>query len=117
MGNITRYGTGSRLSEAVRAGNLVFLSGMVPENPLSDITGQTADVLRQIDSWLAQCGSDKSRILEAVIYLPDMADYDGMNRAWDAWAAEGHTPARACVQAALADKNWKVEIKVTAWAD
>ena len=43
-----------------------------------------------------------------------MADYAGMNRVWDAWVAPGKAPARACVQAALADAGWKVEIKITA---
>ena len=114
MGNIQRLGSGERLSEAVVANGFVFLSGQVPANPEADIEAQTADVLGQIDRILAECGSDKAHICEAVIYLPDMADYAGMNRVWDAWVAPGKAPARACVQAALADAGWKVEIKITA---
>lgn len=104
----------ARYSEAVVANGFVFLSGQVPTNPEADIEAQTADVLAQIDHILADCGSDKAHICEAVIYLPDMADYAGMNRVWDAWVAPGKAPARACVQAALADAGWKVEIKITA---
>ncbi|HHX2530967.1 RidA family protein [Neisseria sp. P0001.S005] len=103
-----------RYSEAVVANGLVFLSGMVPENPEADAKAQTENVLTQIDSWLAQCQSDKAHILEATIYLPDMSDYAAMNEAWDAWTAPERAPARACVEAKLASPDWKVEIKITA---
>ena len=110
---VERFGCGARLSEAVVANGFVFLSGMVPETG-GDITAQTADVLRQIDAWLAQCGSDKSRIVEATIFLANMADYAGMNAAWDAWVDAANPPARACVEAKLANGDWLVEIKVSA---
>ncbi len=110
-----RYlGASKRYSEAVVANGLVFLSGMVPENPEADAKAQTENVLAQIDSWLAQCQSDKAHILEATIYLPDMNDYAAMNEAWDAWTAPERAPARACVEAKLASPDWKVEIKITA---
>ena len=47
-------------------------------------------------------------------YLADIADFDAMNRAWDAWVVPGEAPARATVQAPLARPGWKVEIVVTA---
>ena len=81
---------------------------------VADITAQTADVLRQIDDWLAQCGSDKAHIVEATIFLANMADYAGMNAAWDAWVDANHSPARACVEAKLVRGEWLVEIKVSA---
>lgn len=115
---IKRLGCGARLSEAVVANGFVFLSGMVPEMDSSgDITAQTADVLRQIDAWLAQCGSDKAHIVEATIFLANMADYAGMNAAWDAWVDAANPPARACVEAKLANGEWLVEIKVSAVAN
>lgn len=113
MTKIQRFGSNHRLSEAVVANGFVFLAGMVPEVE-GDITTQTADVLRQIDHWLAQCGSDKTHILEATIFLPNLADYDGMNAAWDAWVDAQNPPARACVEAKLAKPEWKVEIKISA---
>lgn len=115
MSNIQRFGQTPRLSEAVVANGLVFLSGMVPEVQSDDITTQTADVLKQIDHWLAQCGSDKSHLLEATIFLANMADYDGMNQAWDSWVDPQNPPARACIQAPLAKPEWKVEIKISAY--
>ena len=112
--DIRYFGASKRYSEAVVANGLVFLSSMVPENPEADAKAQTENVLAQIDSWLAQCQSDKAHILEATIYLPDMNDYAAMNEAWDAWTAPERAPARACVEAKLASPDWKVEIKITA---
>ena len=87
---------------------------MVPENSSVDATLQTEDVLKQIDALLAQCGSDKTRLVDATIYLADMADYAAMNLARDNWVAPGCAPARATVEAKLADPAWKVEIKIVA---
>ncbi|MCF7521681.1 RidA family protein [Neisseria sp. ZJ106] len=108
------FGQTPRLSEATVANGFVFLSGMVPENTGDNVKAQTENVLAQIDHWLAQCGSDKQHILEATIFLPDLADYAAMNEAWDAWVNPQRSPARACVEAKLANPEWKVEIKVSA---
>ena len=105
---------GVRLSDATVYNGIVYLAGQVPEDGNADIGAQTHSVLAQIDALLAQCGSDKGHVLEATIYLADLADYAGMNAVWDAWVVPGRTPARACVQAALARPEWKVEIKLTA---
>ena len=48
------------------------------------------------------------------IYLADLADFAGMNEAWDAWVAPGNAPPRATVQATLANPDWKIEVVVTA---
>lgn len=114
MSTIQRFGSNQRLSEAVVAKGFVFLSGMVPESLDASVKTQTEEVLAQIDQWLEQCGSDKSHLLEATIFLTDMADYDEMNAAWDAWVDSNNAPARACVQALIAKPEWKVEIKVSA---
>lgn len=111
---IQYFGQTARLSEATASNGFVFLAGMVPENTDADVTEQTRDVLRQIDHWLAQAGSDKNHVLEATIFLPDLADYDAMNKAWDEWVNPERAPARACVEARLAKPEWKVEIKVSA---
>lgn len=113
--SIQRVLPGHRYSEAVLAGGFMFCSGMVPSQATDDIQAQTRDVLTQLDQLLASCGSDKAAIVDAVIYLADMADYHGMNIAWDQWILPGHAPARATVEARLADPAWKIEIKVTAF--
>lgn len=114
--SIQRHITNHRLSEAVKANGFVFLAGQVPTNEDADAEAQTANVLVQIDTLLQEMGSDKSKILEATIFLTDLANYDALNRAWDAWVPEGQAPARACVKADLANPNWLVEIKLTALA-
>ena len=113
---IQRHITNHRLSEAVKANGFIFLAGQVPSITVQDTEAQTTDILRQIDELLAHFGSDKSKIVEATLFITDLANYDAMNRAWDAWVPEGHAPARACVQAQLANPDWLVEIKLSAVA-
>lgn len=114
--SIERRHTGKRLSELVihRASGLVYLAGQVASDPKADITGQTQQVLAQIDALLAEAGTDKTKILSATIYLPDMTDFPALNAVWEVWVVAGHTPARATVQASLASSDYKVEIQVVA---
>ncbi len=111
---IQRLDAGPRMSEASIHDGVVYLAGQVPETDGADIETQTREVLAAIDALLAQAGSDKRRILRAQIFLADIADFDGMNRAWDAWVIPGQAPARATIEAKLARPEWKVEIVVTA---
>jgi enamine deaminase RidA (YjgF/YER057c/UK114 family) len=114
MSSIERIGVGPRMSEAVVVGNLVFLSGEVAEDTTQDAAGQTRQILAQIDETLKKAGTDKTKILKANIWLADMADFAKMNEVWDAWVPQGHTPARATVEAKLAAPEYKVEIMVVA---
>jgi enamine deaminase RidA (YjgF/YER057c/UK114 family) len=115
---IERRHTGKRLSELVihRGSGLVHLAGQVADDGHASITGQTQQVLANIDRLLAEAGSDKRKILSATIYLPDMSEFAAMNAVWEAWVAPGDAPARATVQAALAHPAYKVEIQVIATA-
>ena len=110
---IQRHGSTRRYSDSVVHNGTVYLVE-VPSNLDADITGQTENLLASIERLLAQAGSDKSRLLMATIYLADMADYSAMNAVWDAWLPEGSAPARACVQAHLANPGFRVEIVLTA---
>lgn len=112
--NIVRIGMAARYSEAAVFNGVVYLAGMVPERGDTDVTGQTADVLEQVEQRLKEAGSDKSRILRAQIYLADISDIGAMNAVWDAWVVPGTAPPRATVQAALARSEWRIEIVVTA---
>lgn len=114
MSTIQRYHVGPRLSEIVVHNNTVYLAGQIAEVLDKDAKGQATEVLAAIDRLLAEVGSDKTRVLTVTIYLADMEDYDGMNEAWSAWAPHGHTPARATVQAQLADPRYRVEMSVIA---
>jgi enamine deaminase RidA (YjgF/YER057c/UK114 family) len=111
---IQRYNVGKRLSEMVIHNGTVYLAGEVPDDTSKDITAQTEEVLAKIDKLLAQVGSDKSKILSAQIFLPDMKDFAGMNAAWEKWVVAGKTPARATIEAKLANPAYKVEIMCVA---
>jgi enamine deaminase RidA (YjgF/YER057c/UK114 family) len=114
MSDVRRIDPGPRMSEASVHGGRVYLSGMIPEDTSLDVTGQVKQALAEIDALLRKGGSDKSRILSAVIWLADIGDFAAMNTVWDAWVAPGQAPARATVQARLNDPKMKVEIMVVA---
>ena len=111
---IKRFDIGTRMSEMVVHNGTVYLAGQVAKDSSQDIEGQTAQVLEAIDTLLARASTDKTRLLTVQIYLVDLADFDGMNRAWDNWAPFGDVPTRATVQAKLASPEWKLEIVATA---
>ena len=112
--SIQRFDIGARISEMAVYNGVAYLAGQVPEDATQDITGQTAQVLAAIDALLARAGTDKTKILRAQIFIKDVADFPGLNAAWDAWVPAGHAPPRATVEANLARAEWKVEIVVTA---
>ncbi len=107
---IRRLQLEKRLVGAVVHGGLVYLAGQIADDASLDTEGQTADILRQVDALLAEAGTDKSHLLAMQIFITDMAEIDAMNRAWDAWFDPENPPARATVQARLADPRWRVEM-------
>jgi enamine deaminase RidA (YjgF/YER057c/UK114 family) len=111
--DITRYGTGPRMSEAVAYNGILWVAGQLGK-PGGTVAEQTAQALAAVDAALAKAGTDKTRILSAQIWLADMATFPQMNSVWDIWVPQGHTPARATGEAKLATPDYKVEIIVTA---
>jgi len=111
---ITRLDFGVRMSEAVCFQGVAYLAGQVPTDITRDIVGQTQDVLNEIDGVLCRLGTDKTKLLQVQIFLKDINEFEGMNQAWDAWVPSGNPPARATIQAKLANEDWKVEILVIA---
>jgi len=96
------HGSPKWRSEIALHNGVAYLAGQVPEDACHDIRGQMRQVLAAVDVLLARGCSDKSRILMTQVYLADLSDFEGMNEAWDAWFASGHTPPRATLRAALA---------------
>jgi enamine deaminase RidA (YjgF/YER057c/UK114 family) len=109
---IERIETGKRMSKIVKHNGVAYLSGQVGDG--ESVSDQTRDCLARVDLLLAKAGSSRENMLQAVIWLADMADFSEMNEVWDAWVPEGHAPARACGEAKLARTELKVEIIVTA---
>lgn len=110
---ISRIGVGKRMSEAVIHNGTVYVAGQVGE-PGADVATQARQALAEVDRILAEAGTDKTRILQTIVWLADIADFDAMNAVWEGWVAPGHTPARATGEAKLASPDYKVEFIVTA---
>ncbi|HXJ07907.1 MAG TPA: RidA family protein [Burkholderiales bacterium] len=112
--SIARHDPSSILSHAVEHGDTVYLAGIVAKNLDNDVKGQTKEIVGEIDRLLAKCGSNKSRILQAQIWVTDIRNRAAMNEVWSAWVDPKNLPARACVEAKLADPKCLVEIMVIA---
>lgn len=111
---IQRYHVAKRLSEMVVHNGTIYLAGQVAADMTKDIIGQTEQVLASIDRLLGEAGSDKTKILSAQMFLPDMGDFAAMNSVWERWVAPGHTPARATLAAKLANPAYKIEVMIIA---
>ena len=114
MAKITRMGSNAILSNAVEYHNFVFLAGITADDLSLDVAGQTRQVLDKIDAALEANGTDKSRLLNAQIWLKDIRDRDAMNKVWIEWLGDAGRPVRACVEANMADPRHLVEIMVNA---
>jgi enamine deaminase RidA (YjgF/YER057c/UK114 family) len=112
--SIVRHEPGPILSLAVENGNTVYLAGIVAKNLKNDIKGQTQEVLAEIDRLLAKCGTNKSKLLQATIWVTDIRNRAPMNEVWTAWTDPKNLPVRACIEAKLADPAGLVEIMVVA---
>lgn len=110
---VQRSKTNQRMSQIVSHGDTVYLSGQVG-NPGESVADQTSEILRKIDALLTEAGSSREHVLQAVIWLADMKDFEEMNAVWDAWVPDGHAPARACGESKLARPDFTVEITVIA---
>jgi enamine deaminase RidA (YjgF/YER057c/UK114 family) len=114
MSNITRHQSNSRLSRAVVHNGVVYLAGTTADNCTVSSKGQTEEILGKIDALLKLAGSDKSRLLSAVVYVADMRVKPGMDEAWMKWIDPKNPPARATVETRLGTPETLVEIMVTA---
>jgi len=113
MSDITRLDSGARMSGAVIHNGVVYLAGQVGTAGES-VTVQAQTALAKVDDLLAKAGSNKSRILQAVIWLADMNDFAEMNAVWDAWVDKDNTPARATGEAKLATPDYRFEVIIVA---
>ncbi|MGV6875224.1 RidA family protein [Pseudochelatococcus sp. B33] len=113
---IERHANGQRFCRSLTHNGTVYLAGMTADDLSADTTGQTEQILAKIDHFLALAGSDKTKVLSATIWLRDIADFEMMNVAWDAWVDGSAMPVRATVEARLAGDGYRVEIMVIAAA-
>jgi enamine deaminase RidA (YjgF/YER057c/UK114 family) len=101
------------ISLAVVHNGIVSTCGVTAE-PTGDVKVQTKKVLASIDGLLEKAGTDKSKLLTALVWLANMEDFEEHNSVWNEWVDRQNPPVRACVQAPLWRPNVLVEIMVTA---
>jgi 2-iminobutanoate/2-iminopropanoate deaminase len=107
---------GPVLSSAIGVGDRLFLSGMLGSNANNkdDAVAQTRETLGRIARTLTDAGFTWSDVVDAVVYLPRLEDFAGMNGAYREPFGTGALPARATIQAGLVAPDGLVEIMMTA---
>lgn len=110
-----------RLGNSTRWADVVIHHGVarwveVAEDMTLDARGQIGQVLAQIDATLRMIGSDRTQLLQILIFIASETDKQSLNEAWDQWVPAGHPPVRAVVQAGLGG-TCRVEMAVTAAVD
>src|SRR5262245_32671027 len=111
---ITRHEPAQIYSKVVEANGFVFTAGIVADDASQDVKGQTRQILSQIDRLLKLCGTDKTKLVSATIWVSDIRLREAMNEVWIGWTGGQNLPGRACIEAKLADPRMLVEIAVTA---
>jgi 2-iminobutanoate/2-iminopropanoate deaminase len=106
-------------SQAIRAGNLLFLSGQIPLDPATgdiiqgDVTAQTERVLQNISAVLKAAGATFANVVRTTVFLADMNEFAAMNTVYGKYVVDP-PPARSTVQVARLPKDVRVEIDVIA---
>ena len=106
-------------SPAIRAGNLLFLSGQIPIDPptgtilAGDVAAQTAQVMRNITALLEAAGAGFQHVVRTTVFLADMNEFAAMNAVYARFVVDP-PPARATVQVARLPRDVRVEIDVIA---
>jgi 2-iminobutanoate/2-iminopropanoate deaminase len=109
-------------SPAIRAGNLLFISGQVGFDPATgaliegDISAQTDQVMRNIGALLEAAGADFAHVVRTTVFLADMGEFAAMNAVYARYVVDP-PPARSTVQVAALPRNARVEIDVIAVID
>jgi len=106
-------------SQAVKTGNMVFLSGQIPIDPQTgefvsaDVAEQTEQVLKNLSAVLEAAGTSLNNVVKTTVFLADMNDFTAMNEVYARYFSE-NKPARATVQAARLPRDARVEIECIA---
>ena len=108
-------------SQAIRAGDLVFLSGQIALDPETgelvggdDVAAQTDQVMRNLSHVLEAAGTDFARVIKATIFLTDMNEFSTVNKVYARYFDSTSPPARACVEVSGLPKGVQVEIEMIA---
>jgi enamine deaminase RidA (YjgF/YER057c/UK114 family) len=111
---INRYQAGVRMSQAVAANGFVLIAGQVADDRKAGIEEQTRSVLAKVEALLVEAGSSREKLITVNVFLAHITDFGAMNAVYDAWIDPKSPPARACVEARLADPDLRVEMTAMA---
>jgi 2-iminobutanoate/2-iminopropanoate deaminase len=106
-------------SPAIKAGNLLFISGQIPVDPATgnlvqgDIAAQAEQVMRNLTALLRAAGASFTNVVRTTVYLVDMDDFAGMNEVYSRYIVDP-PPARATVQVARLPRDVKIEVDAIA---
>lgn len=106
-------------SQAIVAGNLLFVSGQIPLDPATgqlvdgDIEAQTRQVLRNLDAILAAAGTSFAAVVRTTVYMTDLTEFAAMNRVYETVVTQP-APARATVQVSRLPRDARIEIDLIA---
>ena len=108
-------------SQAIKAGNLLFVSGQVPFVPATgeivegDVKAQTAQSLKNLQAILKEAGADFSNVVKTTVFIKDMNEFAQVNEVYAEYITE--KPARSCVAVKTLPKNVLCEVEVIAELD
>ena len=106
-------------SPAIKAGNLLFISGQIPVDPATgnlvdgDISAQADQVMRNLTALLRAAGASFTNVVRTTVYLADMNDFAAMNEVYSRYIVDP-PPARATVQVARLPRDVKIEVDAIA---
>jgi 2-iminobutanoate/2-iminopropanoate deaminase len=106
-------------SPAIKAGNLLFISGQIPVDPLTgnliqgDIAAQAEQVMKNLTALLRAAGASFTNVVRTTVYLADMNDFAAMNEVYSRYIIDP-PPARATVQVARLPRDVKIEVDAIA---
>jgi len=104
-----------RYSKAKIVDKTVYLCGQFSTDLTLDVKAQSVNTFEQVDALLADCGTEKSKIVSILVHLNDIEkDYSAFNEAYDAWIAGDEAPVRTCVESKMFSDQCLVELTIVA---
>jgi 2-iminobutanoate/2-iminopropanoate deaminase len=108
-------------SQAVKAGDIIYTSGMIPVIPqtgeiVSGVEAQARQVLNNVKSLLEASGSSMDKVVKTTVFIKNMDDFAKINAVYAEFFEEGSYPARSCVEVARLPKDVLMEMEAVAIA-
>lgn len=103
------------MHRVVEHNGIVYVGGTTCDDESLDMAGQTREIMAKIDKYLAEAGTDKTKLLSATIFVTDLNMKPEMDKVWKEWVDPSLLPTRATVGVADLGDTTLIEIVVTAY--